>query len=141
MGRSQARRARPPGLSPSRPAACPTALDYARELLRRAEAAGFAWPDARDVLAKLSEEIAELAAARSQEEAAAELGDILLNLANYARYLDVDAEEALRLAGHKFRRRFAAVESLARDRGLDLRALPRQELIALWEEAKADTET
>lgn len=124
------------GLPPALPA-----LDYARELLRRAEAAGFAWPDARDVLAKLSEEIAELAAARSQEEAAAELGDILLNLANYARYLDVDAEEALRLAGHKFRRRFAAVESLARDRGLDLRALPRQELIALWEEAKADTET
>jgi len=122
------------GVPPAMPA-----LDYARELLRRAEATGFAWPESRDVLAKLTEELAELAAAASKEEAAAELGDLLLNLANYARYLGIDAEEALRQAGHKFRLRFAAVEARARERGLDLRALSPAELLALWDEAKSAT--
>ena len=89
------------------PAACP-ALSYAQALLRRAEAAGFAWPDRDDVLEKLHEEVAELAAAPSKEAAPEELGDILLNVVNYARYLGLDAEEALRAAGHKFRRRFGS---------------------------------
>ena len=121
------------GVPPAMPA-----LDYARELLRRAEAAGFAWPERRDVLAKLTEELEELSQASSPEEAADELGDLLLNLANYARYLGIDAEEALRQAGHKFRRRFAAVESRARARNVDLKALSRDELMGLWQEAKQE---
>ena len=118
------------------PGAMP-ALSYAQTLLRRAEAAGFAWPDKADVLEKLTEEIGELAAAPTNEEAAAELGDILLNVVNYARYLGIDAEEALRGAGHKFRRRFGAVESLARERDVDMKSQSREMLMALWGEAKA----
>ena len=87
------------------------ALAYAQTLLRRAEKAGFAWPDKRDVIDKVTEELEELASASSMEEAQAEFGDLLLNLANYARYLDIDAEEALREASHKFRRRFEGVET------------------------------
>jgi len=118
------------------PGAMP-ALSYAQTLLRRAEAAGFAWPDKADVLEKLTEEIGELAAAPTNEEAAAELGDILLNVVNYARYLGIDAEEALRGAGHKFRRRFGAVESLARERDVDMKSQSRETLMGLWREAKA----
>jgi len=119
------------------PGAMP-ALSYAQTLLRRAEAAGFAWPNREDVLEKLDEELRELETASTPQEAADELGDLLLNVANYARYLGIDAEEALREAGHKFRRRFTAVESRARDRGLDLKAQPRESLMALWDEAKAE---
>jgi tetrapyrrole methylase family protein/MazG family protein len=113
------------------------ALAYAQTLLRRAESAGFAWPRREDVLEKLGEELRELSGAKSAAEAAAELGDLLLNVANYARYLGIDAEEALREAGHKFRRRFTAVERAARERGIDMRSQPREALMVLWEEAKA----
>jgi tetrapyrrole methylase family protein/MazG family protein len=118
------------------PAAMP-ALAYAQTLLRRAESAGFAWPRREDVLEKLGEELDELAAAPTEAEAAEELGDILLNIANYARYIGIDAEEALRNAGHKFRRRFGAVEDAARERSLDMKAESREQLMALWAEAKA----
>jgi len=113
------------------------ALAYAQTLLRRADTAGFAWPNREDVLEKLDEELRELSAATSPEEAAAELGDLLLNVANYARYLGIDAEQALREAGHKFRRRFTTVESSARRRGVDLKSQSRESLMALWDEAKA----
>jgi tetrapyrrole methylase family protein/MazG family protein len=117
------------------PAAMP-ALAYAQTLLRRAEVAGFAWPNREDVLEKLHEELEELAAAPTPEEAADELGDILLNVANYARYLGIDAEEALRNAGHKFRRRFTAVETSARAEGADMKTETRDQLMARWETAK-----
>jgi tetrapyrrole methylase family protein/MazG family protein len=119
------------------PAAMP-ALAYAQTLLRRAASAGFAWPQREDVLDKLNEELEELSAAPSKAEAAAEFGDILFNLANYARYLEIDAEEALRQAGHKFRRRFGALERRARADGLDLAGLSREELLALWADAKSE---
>jgi tetrapyrrole methylase family protein/MazG family protein len=118
------------------PAAMP-ALSYAQTLLRRAEAAGFAWPHRDDILEKLTEEIGELAAAPDEAAAAEELGDILLNVVNYARSLGIDAEQALREAGHKFRRRFAGVETRARERSIDMHAASRDELMALWSEAKA----
>ena len=113
------------------------ALSYAQTLLRRAESAGFAWPAREDVLVKLAEELRELEAASTPEEAAAELGDLLLNVANYARYLGIDAEQALREAGHKFRGRFTSVETAARERGLDLKTQSPDSLMALWDEAKA----
>ena len=117
------------------PAAMP-ALAYAQTLLRRAEAAGFAWPKREDVLDKLREELEELAAASTPEDASDELGDILLNVTNYARYLGIDAEEALRNAGHKFRHRFTAVESEARSEGAELKSETREQLMARWQRAK-----
>ena len=112
------------------------ALAYAQTLLRRAEKAGFAWPDKRDVIDKVTEELEELASASSKKDAQAEFGDLLLNLANYARYLDIDAEEALREASHKFRRRFEAVETRSRESSADMRQMGREELIALWAQVK-----
>jgi tetrapyrrole methylase family protein/MazG family protein len=112
------------------------ALSYAQTLLSRAEKAGFAWPDRRDVLEKIQEELQELTAAPSKEERKAEFGDLLLNLVNYARYIDIDAEEALREAGHKFRRRFERVERATLDAKKALNSMSRDELMALWQRAK-----
>jgi tetrapyrrole methylase family protein/MazG family protein len=119
------------------PVAMP-ALSLSQNLLRRAAAAGFAWPDRRDVLDKITEELNELAATTSKEETAEEFGDLLLNLANYASYLDIDAEEALRLASRKFRRRFEAVEGEAKRAERLLTEMSREELLALWDAAKAN---
>ena len=119
------------------PAGLP-ALAYSQELLRRAESAGFAWPHRDDVLEKLHEEVGELAAAPSTDAALEELGDILFNVVNYARYLGLDAEDALRAAGHKFRRRFGGVEQLVASQGHEtMKGMTREELMAYWGQVKA----
>jgi tetrapyrrole methylase family protein/MazG family protein len=112
------------------------ALSYAQQLLRRAAGAGFAWPERRDIVAKLAEELEELALAPDESARADELGDVLLNVATYAGVLGIDAEDALRAAAAKFRHRFEAVERLAAARGVSLRGAPLEELLALWAQAK-----
>ncbi len=70
---------------------------------------GFDWPDAAGVRAKLDEELAEIdaaLAAADRAQLAEEIGDLLFTLANWARHLEVDAEDALRRAALKFEQRF-----------------------------------
>jgi MazG family protein len=123
------------------------ALVRAAKLGRRAARVGFDWPDAREVRAKVLEELHEmdtaLAAASFASETgsdagaiADELGDLLFSIVNWSRHLKLDAEAALRAANAKFERRFAGMESLARARGLDLQGLSAAEWDALWREAK-----
>jgi uncharacterized protein YabN with tetrapyrrole methylase and pyrophosphatase domain len=57
-------------------------------------------------------------------------------IVSLARYLELDAEEALRLANRKFVRRFNSMEAIARERGLPLAELPLTKLETLWEEVK-----
>ncbi len=112
------------------------ALAQAQSLLSRAARAGFEWQDARDILDKIDEELRELAATGSPGERLEEFGDLLFALTSLARKLDVDAEEALRLATRKFRERFARMEALASARARPLESFSLDELIALWREAK-----
>ena len=112
------------------------ALACAQQLLDRAARVGFEWPKTEDVLDKLGEEIGELAQAGEMEEKREELGDVLFLLVNLARYLDLDAEEALRRGNHKFRRRFATMEALAQEGGRALADLPLEQQEALWDAAK-----
>jgi tetrapyrrole methylase family protein/MazG family protein len=114
------------------------ALAYAAKVQRKAASVGFDWDDVDGALPKIGEEAAELTAVRHDVAAATdELGDLLFAVVNVARHLDVDAEAALRAATAKFRRRFEAVEALARARGLVLDALDLPALDALWDEVKA----
>jgi uncharacterized protein YabN with tetrapyrrole methylase and pyrophosphatase domain len=113
------------------------ALAYAQTIQERVMRAGFRWPRLDDVLAKLTEEIAELQGATTREEREQEFGDVLFALVNAAQHLGINAEDALRTASRKFVRRFTALEALARARGVDLAALPVAELEALWREARA----
>ncbi|HEX3863953.1 MAG TPA: nucleoside triphosphate pyrophosphohydrolase [Stellaceae bacterium] len=116
------------------------ALLRAAKISKRAARIGFDWPDARAVIPKLAEEIAEVEAELDGNAAPAaleeEVGDLLFAAANLARKLDVEPETALRRATAKFERRFRRVETLAAERGIgrDLDALE-----ALWNEVK-DTE-
>lgn len=114
------------------------ALLRAVKLSRRAARIGFDWPDARAVIPKIREEIAEFEAELEAGAAPAaleeEMGDLLFAVANLARKLDIEPETALRRASAKFERRFRRVEALAAARGIgrDLDALE-----ALWQEVKA----
>ncbi len=114
------------------------ALMRAEKLTKRAARINFDWPSADQVLEKLEEELAELAEARDHHDHEAlteELGDILFVLANLARKLNVDPEEALRRANAKFTSRFQYIERKLAQQG---RAGPQplDEMEALWVEAK-----
>jgi len=118
------------------PAALP-ALQQADTYSRRAARVGFDWAEASGVADKIREEMAEVEAASNPEEQAAELGDLLFAAVNWARWLGVDAETALRKANARFAHRFRSMERVARERGLDMAALPMDELEALWQEVKS----
>ncbi len=112
------------------------ALKRAEKIQRRAARVGFDWPDADGPRSKIDEELAEIDAATSDEERAAELGDLLFSVVNYARHLDIDPEAALRGAVSRFETRFRKVEAIA-DKPLS--SMETDELEALWREAKRQT--
>jgi tetrapyrrole methylase family protein/MazG family protein len=116
------------------------ALAYAYEISRRAVRVGFEWEDIGGVIDKLAEEVREIKEAASQEEKEREFGDLLFTLVNAARWEGVDAEAALRGANRKFYKRFSYMEELCLQRGLSLDKLSFDELNALWEEAKRETD-
>ncbi|ACI50275.1 MazG family protein [Gluconacetobacter diazotrophicus PA1 5] len=120
------------------PAALP-ALLRARKLSARAARVGFDWPDARDVLDKVDEEVAELKAELDSGDRARitdELGDVLFTLATLARKLDIDPEACLRQANAKFTRRFTAMEQDLARRGTSLPDSTLAEMEAGWQEVK-----
>ncbi len=117
------------------PASLP-ALARAQALGERAARAGFDWRDPAGVLDKVNEELVELAAAEDREAQARELGDLLFSLVNAARWLDLDAESALRGTCNRFVRRYVQMEQAAASQGIDLSALALKEQDALWDQAK-----
>ncbi|MES1200859.1 MAG: nucleoside triphosphate pyrophosphohydrolase [Pseudomonadota bacterium] len=114
------------------------ALMRAEKLTKRAARINFDWPNAEAVLEKLDEEMAELDEARGHGDLDAmteEMGDILFVMANLARKLGVDPEEALRRANAKFTSRFQHIERQLAAMG-KTGMQPLDELEALWVEAK-----
>ena len=112
------------------------ALAYSQSMQRRVAGVGFDWEKVEDIIDKLAEEVAEIKQATNHQERANEFGDLLFTLANIARRLDIDLEMALRSANQRFYRRFAHMEEVCRERGLNLDSLSLDEQNALWEEAK-----
>jgi ATP diphosphatase len=117
------------------------ALVRAEKLQSKAAKVGFDWPEARQVVAKLREELAEIEEALADKDATAvqdEIGDLIFAAVNLARHTGGDAEAALRATNAKFERRFAAIEQAleAADRSLDEASLDEME--ALWQRAKTD---
>ena len=114
-------------------------LTRAVKLQKRAARVGFDWTDAKDVLAKISEETEELRDAMdetNQDHIEEEFGDLLFVLANLSRHLKVDPESALRRANEKFVRRFSFIESELETRGKPLADASLDEMEALWVQAK-----
>jgi MazG family protein len=115
------------------------ALLHAHKVQKKAAKIGFDWPDAPPILAKVREEIAELEeaiAGGSAAEVEGELGDLLFSVVNLARHLHVEAEVALSGSTEKFSSRFRAMETLARERGLDLAKMTLEQMDVLWDEVK-----
>jgi MazG family protein len=119
------------GLSKSLPS-----LAYADEMQGRAAALGYDWPDLEGVIDKIAEEATELLAATNEDHRREEYGDLLFVLVNMGRKLGIDPEAALRSASRKFAARFARVERLAEEQGVELKALGLDALDDLWQLAK-----
>jgi tetrapyrrole methylase family protein/MazG family protein/ATP diphosphatase len=116
------------------------ALTRAVKLSKRAAGVGFVWPSVHEVVDKLDEEIRELKAeiaAGDLDKAREEMGDVLFVVANLARTLDVDPEDALRGTNAKFVRRFRHIERRLAERGRSPDQSDLAEMDALWDEAKA----
>ena len=116
------------------------ALARAEKLTKKAAKVGFDWPDFGSVLAKVEEEMAEVAEAQKAGDAKAtheEIGDLLFAIANLARHAGVDAEAALRDANAKFTRRFHYVEARCREDNIAPADAGLERLDGYWNEIRA----
>ncbi|RQO30185.1 nucleoside triphosphate pyrophosphohydrolase [Taibaiella sp. KBW10] len=115
------------------------AVVKATRLQDKAKQVGFEWDTAAEVLEKVREEMNELQEAIDsghQQHVEEEFGDVLFSLVNYARFLKVDAENALEKTNKKFKYRFEQMENLAAQRDLNFTELSLLEMDALWNEVK-----
>jgi nucleoside triphosphate diphosphatase len=131
--------AKPESLLDAVPSNLP-ALARAVKMQHRAAKIGFDWPTVVPVFEKLKEEIAELEeamAAGDDNHVREEFGDMLFVLANLARHLKLDPEDALRGANAKFDRRFRHVEQRLREDGRPVGEVTLDEMDVWWAEAKA----
>ena len=123
------------------------ALVRAIKLQDKAASAGFDWPSLQPVFDKMREELAELetelakldnsVAAAEDQAVQDEFGDLLFVMANVARHLKIDPEEALRRANQKFTHRFHYIEQRMAEAGTTLETSTLQDMDALWDEAKS----
>jgi MazG family protein len=126
------------------PAGLPS-LHRAHRLQDRAAGVGFDWPDARGPLAKVREEVEEVAdlltddgGVRDADALEGELGDLLFAVVNLCRKTGVHGALALDRTNAKFTRRYAAMEALATSRGLTFAALTLAQQDELWDAIKRD---
>ncbi|WP_298728019.1 nucleoside triphosphate pyrophosphohydrolase [uncultured Ferrovibrio sp.] len=115
------------------------ALTRAVKLQNRAARVGFDWPDNKPVLDKIKEELHELEveiSSASQDKIVEEFGDFLFVVANLARHLKLDPEEALRAANRKFERRFTKMEAILKAQNKQLQDCDLATMDAAWDEAK-----
>lgn len=126
------------------------AVVKAMRLQEKARKVGFEWDNKDQVWEKVEEETAELKEAiekqqqstpnsdqdNAQEKVEEEFGDLLFSLINYARFLQVDAENALERTNKKFIHRFTQMEEYAKKEGRDLDSMSLQEMDAIWNSIK-----
>jgi len=117
------------------------ALLRAAKLKGRMAKEGWEWPDISMLLDKVSEELNEL---REEIEVkkinktriAAELGDVMFLIVDFARWYNIDAEDALRITNNRVERRFRHMEQKIKDLGKNIKTSTRDERIEFWNEAK-----
>ncbi len=122
------------GVPPSLPA-----IVKATRIQEKAKQVGFEWDKKEDVWKKVEEEMEELQEAVTggkQSEIEDEFGDVLFSLANYARFLQIDAEGSLEKTNKKFIRRFQEMETVALQNGKQLSSMTLDEMDAIWNQVK-----
>ncbi len=112
----------------------------AMRLQEKAKQVGFEWDNSGQVWEKVEEEISELKEAIGtgrQEDIEAEYGDLVFSLINYARFLHIDAENALERTNKKFIDRFTQMEQRAGLQGKNLAEMSLQEMDEIWNAIKS----
>jgi XTP/dITP diphosphohydrolase len=117
------------------------ALVKATRIQSKVRGVGFDWDNSDQVWEKVQEELTELKEAikhKNQVEIESEFGDVLFSLVNYARFINVNPEDALERSNKKFTRRFEHLEKRTILQNQELKSLSFEELDKLWNEAKAE---
>jgi len=125
------------------PLALPATVKAIR-LQEKAGQVGFEWDHATEVWDKVKEEMDELQEAISLQDPAKieeEFGDLSFSLINYARFLQIDAENSLEKTNRKFISRFTRMEEEARSKGRSLADMTLEEMDAIWNSIKRQKTT
>ena len=119
------------------PSALP-ALVKASRIQEKVKGIGFEWSNKEDVWAKVLEEIEEFKAEEAIQsvEMEEEFGDVLFSLVNYARFNNINPENALAKTNEKFKKRFQLMEQFIEKEGLELSKMTLNEMDIYWEKAK-----
>ncbi len=125
------------------PASLP-ALVKASRIQEKARGVGFDWEEKSQVWAKVEEELQEFKnefnaeddSAIDHEKAESEFGDLLFSLINYARFININPEDALEKTNRKFIKRFQYLENKVAENGKQLHNMSLAEMGIFWEEAK-----
>ncbi|MDE3741906.1 nucleoside triphosphate pyrophosphohydrolase [Maribacter polysaccharolyticus] len=119
------------------------ALVKANRVQDKVAGVGFDWEEPQQVFEKLKEELGELQdeiKAGNSDKMEAEFGDVLFSMINYARFLNINPENALERTNKKFIDRFQYLETKAREAGKSLKEMTLGEMDVYWEEAKTLSE-
>jgi len=115
------------------------ALVKANRVQDKVAGVGFDWEKPEQVFEKLQEELEEFTSEVKSgdiDKMEAEFGDVLFSMVNYARFLDINPENALERTNKKFIKRFQYLEGKAKDIGKELKDMTLAEMDVFWEEAK-----
>lgn len=115
------------------------ALQLAHRIQEKVSKVGFDWERKEDVWKKVVEEIEEMHHSElegTHDELEGEIGDVIFALVNYARFLRVNPENALRKTNKKFINRFGYVEEKITESGRKLSESTLKEMDKFWEESK-----
>lgn len=115
------------------------ALLKAYRIQEKAKAVGFDWEKPEQVFEKVKEELLEFESEvknKDQKNAEKEFGDILFSLINYARFLNINPEDALEQTNKKFIKRFGHMEERVKQQGKQIADCKLEELDSYWNEAK-----
>ncbi|MBV9961632.1 MAG: nucleoside triphosphate pyrophosphohydrolase [Parafilimonas sp.] len=122
------------------PVSLPAIVKAAR-IQEKAKQVGFEWKQKEDVWLKVKEEMDELQEAiknNDAKEVEAEFGDVLFSLVNYARFLNIDAENALEQTNKKFIHRFKRMEVIAKEENKNLYDMSLEEMDSIWNIVKKE---
>jgi XTP/dITP diphosphohydrolase len=113
-------------------------LVKAHRIQEKVKGIGFEWDEKEQVWEKVIEELHEFRKEEleNSEHKEEEFGDLLFSLVNYARFIGINAENALAITNQKFINRFQLMEGLAVQNGFELNNLSLSEMDVLWEQAK-----
>ena len=120
------------------PKSLPSMIKAAR-LQEKASSVGFDWEKPEDVWNKVNEELGELKAEHEKgdkQKTEEEFGDLFFSLINYARFIEVNPDNALERTNQKFIRRFQYLEEQVKNQGKELKDLTLAEMDIHWDEAK-----